>query len=476
MRLFFFYLIFVESARQNLSSRDKLTVKYNDVSYGPSSTVEVNLESDEKDFEIIIPRLSGPINVRNSSPGTHSHPDGSFRIPKDSEEKNVKFSVYCLEEDEKIKIAAAKIKSGSDEIQIKITKECDKNNSSLIVCTIAICLALFSIIIAILTVCIYITYTKKNNNNQGNNNREDELLLEQPAAGIRTFNRKNLELLKTVNEGNLGVIYQGKLTLSRKQKIDVMIKSITRSNNMNEKQSMLTDEEMLRDSSQFYGVKHENICSLIGHIVDNGEPLAIFPWAEMGNLKMFLRRCQLRSPKSGPSSKSYISTIDLISIGQSAAEALYFLEQSKIIHGDIAARNCALGAKNKFYLCDRALSQDLFSSDYEVVGNFLLPVRWSPPEALDCPSQTSLKGDIWSFGIFLWELISLAKTPYSDIDAEQINKYLQDGYRAAKPPGCTKELYDLMTICWEYNPENRPQTTYILQVMERAKQFQTNIF
>ena len=52
------------------------------------------------------------------------------------------------------------------------------------------------------------------------------------------------------------------------------------SNNMNEKQSMLTDEEMLRDSSQFYGIKHENICSLIGHIVDNGEPLAIFPWAE----------------------------------------------------------------------------------------------------------------------------------------------------------------------------------------------------
>ena len=111
--------------------------------------------------------MSGPINVRNSSPGTHSHPDGSFRIPKDSESKNVKFSVYCLEEDEKIKIAAAKIKSGSDEIQIKITKECDKNNSSLVVCTIAICLALFSIIIAILTVCIYITYTKKNNNNQG---------------------------------------------------------------------------------------------------------------------------------------------------------------------------------------------------------------------------------------------------------------------------------------------------------------------
>ena len=58
---------------------------------------------------------------------------------------------------------------------------------------------------------------------------------------------------------------------------------------MNEKQSMLTDEEMLRDSSQFYGVKHENICSLIGHIVDNGEPLAIFPWAESKFQKYLFR-------------------------------------------------------------------------------------------------------------------------------------------------------------------------------------------
>lgn len=54
MRLFFFYFIFVESARQNLSSRDKLTVKYNDVAYGPSSTVEVNLESVSRSCSALI--------------------------------------------------------------------------------------------------------------------------------------------------------------------------------------------------------------------------------------------------------------------------------------------------------------------------------------------------------------------------------------------------------------------------------------
>ena len=63
MRLFFFYLIFVESARQNLSSRDKLTVKYNDVSYGPSSTVEVNLESVSLSWSLLLVSLKTKVNL-----------------------------------------------------------------------------------------------------------------------------------------------------------------------------------------------------------------------------------------------------------------------------------------------------------------------------------------------------------------------------------------------------------------------------
>ena len=93
-----------------------------------------------------------------------------------------------------------------------------------------------------------------------------------------------------------------------------------------------------------------------------------------------------------------------------------------------------------------------------------------------CEKKTSLKGDIWSFGIFLWELISLAKAPYSDIEYQKINQYLQNGYRASKPPGCPAELYDLMTKCWEYVPEHRPTTKYIIEIIEKTKNIQNNVF
>ena len=68
-----------------------------------------------------------------------------------------------------------------------------------------------------------------------------------------------------------------------------------------------------------------------------------------------------------------------------------FLDEQRIIHGDIASRNCQLGTHNQFYLCDAALSTDLFPADYETVAynglEYKVPVRWSPPERLDVPTQ-----------------------------------------------------------------------------------------
>ena len=68
-----------------------------------------------------------------------------------------------------------------------------------------------------------------------------------------------------------------------------------------------------------------------------------------------------------------------------------FVDEQRIIHGDIASRNCQLGLHNHFYLCDSALSTDLFPADYETVPyngqEYKVPIRWSPPERLDIPTQ-----------------------------------------------------------------------------------------
>ena len=42
----------------------------------------------------------------------------------------------------------------------------------------------------------------------------------------------------------------------------------------------ITDEEMLRDSAQLYGFAHDNISTLLGFVLGNGDPYALFEWAD----------------------------------------------------------------------------------------------------------------------------------------------------------------------------------------------------
>lgn len=45
----------------------------------------------------------------------------------------------------------------------------------------------------------------------------------------------------------------------------------------------------------------------------------------------------------------------------------------------------------------------------------MMPMRWMAIESLD-NSKFSLKSDVWSFGIVLWELFTNCETPYGDLN------------------------------------------------------------
>jgi RYK receptor-like tyrosine kinase len=61
------------------------------------------------------------------------------------------------------------------------------------------------------------------------------------------------------------------------------------------------------------------------------------------------------------------------------------------------------------------LSRDLFPNDYHCLGdNENRPVKWMAIETLEKKFHTT-SSDVWSLGVLLWELATLAAMPFEVI-------------------------------------------------------------
>lgn len=84
-----------------------------------------------------------------------------------------------------------------------------------------------------------------------------------------------------------------------------------------------------------------------------------------------------------------------------------------------------------------------------------MPVKWLALESITQKIYNT-KTDVWSFGIFMWELFSLSSNPYPNFTIERLITSLEDGYRMPQPKYATLDIYDIMLACWRVSPPKRP--------------------
>ncbi|XP_046485716.1 mast/stem cell growth factor receptor-related protein Kit-like [Neodiprion pinetum] len=149
-------------------------------------------------------------------------------------------------------------------------------------------------------------------------------------------------------------------------------------------------------------------------------------------------------------------THDLVCWAWQVSCGMQYLGAKKIVHGDLATRNILLTDDNVVKICDFGLSKSLREEENrKSTENGPLPVKWMAIESLR-DRVFSTKSDVWSFGVVLWELFSLARTPYPLIRPEDMCRKLAEGYRMEKPPYAPRSIYQMMLRCWKAEPSERP--------------------
>ncbi|KAM9651157.1 proto-oncogene tyrosine-protein kinase receptor Ret isoform 8-T8 [Trichechus inunguis] len=289
------------------------------------------------------------------------------------------------------------------------------------------------------------------------------------------FPRKNLVLGKTLGEGEFGkVVKATAFRLKGKAGYTtVAVKMLKENASPSELRDLLSEFNLLKQ------VNHPHVIKLHGACSQDGPLFLIVEYAKYGSLRGFLRESRKVGPSyvgsGGSRSSSYLDNPDeraltmgdLISFAWQISRGMQYLAEMKLVHRDLAARNVLVAEGRKMKISDFGLSRDVYEEDsYVKRSKGRIPVKWMAIESLFDHIYTT-QSDVWSFGVLLWEIVTLGGNPYPGIPPERLFNLLKTGYRMERPDNCSEEMYSLMLQCWKQEPDKRPVFADISKDLER---------
>ncbi|NXP74536.1 INSR protein, partial [Ramphastos sulfuratus] len=285
--------------------------------------------------------------------------------------------------------------------------------------------------------------------------------------------RDKITLLRELGQGSFGMVYEGiaKDIVKGEPETRVAVKTV------NESASLRERIEFLNEASVMKGFSCHHVVRLLG-VVSKGQPtLVVMELMAHGDLKSYLRSLRPDAEVATGQGDSrgtqrlglgFDTSLllqnnpgrppptlrEMIQMAAEIADGMAYLNAKKFVHRDLAARNCMVAEDFTVKIGDFGMTRDIYETDYyRKGGKGLLPVRWMAPESLKDGVFTAYS-DVWSFGVVLWEISSLAEQPYQGLSNEQVLKFVMDGGYLDQPDNCPERL--LMQMCWQYNPKMRP--------------------
>ena len=252
------------------------------------------------------------------------------------------------------------------------------------------------------------------------------------------INKSHIKFLKCINAGQFGETWEG----NWKGKGSVMIKTNVATN--------ITQETFLKETNILGKLNHKNIISLYG-VCTESYPFYIITEPINQNL-----RNHVNMNKPTPA--------ELVDIAIQVVEGMIYLGEQDYIHCDLRAENILVGDHNTVKIANFHLAQHLNGNKYLTVEKGTkLAIKWIAPEGYTL-QLLSIKSDVWSFGVLLWELVAKGD-PYPGMTNAQVAEAVSEGHHMSIPKDCPEPFDQLMINCWGYNDDERPSFKDIFDVL-----------
>nr|BAJ93563.1 predicted protein [Hordeum vulgare subsp. vulgare] len=155
----------------------------------------------------------------------------------------------------------------------------------------------------------------------------------------------------------------------------------------------------------------------------------------------------------------------VVQLALDMARGLNYLHSQKIVHRDVKAENMLLDRKKSVKIADFGVARVEAQDDDNMTGQ-TGTLGYMAPEVLEGRPYDH-KCDVYSFGVLLWETYccALAYPNYSIADISY--HVVKLGIRPDIPRCCPKPLSEIMTRCWDGNPDHRPEMAEVVAMLER---------
>ena len=91
-----------------------------------------------------------------------------------------------------------------------------------------------------------------------------------------------------------------------------------------------------------------------------------------------------------------------------------YLEEHSYVHCNLTARKILVGEGDSCKVADSGLAR-VMKEDTK------FPIKWTAPEAA-LYNQFTIKSDVWSFGVLMFEIVTNGHIPYPGMTNEEVHE------------------------------------------------------